>query len=601
MKKSIPAILCFSSLLVLNFTSIVDAAEEKSIPLVELIDLKSDEIEADQDVEGKVTLPYADMKRLWEKLRKTAQKPEKEQIPINSVVLAAEYELNILGDKSELTAAYKIHVFSEEWQIIPLIGGEVSLEGFEVEQGNVVRNQSTYSLMAKGAGQYQVKLKLRAAGSRSWSNLRSLKLQPAVATLSRLKVNGLSDDQAIRLEGDGSETIIEEGKDFLLSGDGNELSLHLDSAARLKEAAAMADAPVVESIWEIQSQMFVRYAEGRLKYDARVFAQSDEGSGLSIELLLPRNVTSVHVDGDDLASWRLGRSQDGQRTVFIHWKKRDQLDRQLQLSYELAQSPLSDEWVIIPPVVKGEMPTAKHLIAIETVEGLEWKGEGVSASVTSRRLPKWLSERLDKVEFVTAETQGVLKVQANWLPVLETLQATVSLAKFETRLVNDGAMLVEAEYHVQQDEVLDWTVNIPSLDQILKCEVNGKAVKPVRRNENELEFHLTGSSSGRNENRGTVVSFSYALQSTAFDPVSGQVTVELPQTDLFIHHLDWDLEIPEVYETTAVEGNVHIAAKTMPSKKQEPIKTHMVHLQKELCRGERPAVELYYRRRGIDD
>ena len=77
--------------------------------------------------------------------------------------------------------------------------------------------------------------------------------------------------------------------------------------------------------------------------------------------------------------------------------------------------------------------------------------------------------------------------------------------------------------------------------------------------------------------------------------------VELPQTDLFIHRLDWDLEIPEVYETTAVEGNVQLATKESASKKQSLANTHTVRLQKELCRGERPAVELYYRRRGIDD
>ncbi len=53
-------------------------------------------------------------------------------------------------------------------------------------------------------------------------------------------------------------------------------------------------------------------------------------------------------------------------------------------------------------------------------------------------------------------------------------------AKFETRLVSDGAMLVKAEYHVQQDGVLNWTVNVPSLEQILTCEVNGKGVKPIR-------------------------------------------------------------------------------------------------------------------------
>ncbi|NOX98245.1 MAG: hypothetical protein GXP30_00665 [Verrucomicrobia bacterium] len=427
-----------------------------------------------------------------------------------------------------------------------------------------------------------------------------MKLQPAAATVNRLRVSGLPDGQVLRLQGvestsTANSTNSGDFAEYLLAGDGGEINLFM-------EAAAMADTPVLESIWEIQSQVFVRYAEGRLNYETRVFAQSDAGSGLSMELVLPQNVASVSVDGDDIASWRLARSQDGQRKLLIAWKTRDQLDRRFQLSYQIAQSPLSDKWVIVPPEVAGEGATAKHLIAIEAVEGLEWKGEGLNAAVASRRLPKWLREHLQKVEFVTAETQSSLELQANWLPLLETLQATVSHAKFETRLVNDGAMLVKAEYHVQLDGALDWTVNIPSLDQMLTCEVNGKAVKPVRRSENELEFHLKEPSAGEKEGKETVVSFSYALQSKPFDSVSGQVAVELPQTDLFIHRLDWDLNIPEIYNAQ-VEGNVQevINRSSAKSKTQNVKNGHIIRLHKELCRGERPAVEVHYQRRGIDD
>ena len=613
MKTFIHCILCSASLLFINFATGIRAAEQESqfdlsaaMPAADsFVETNSESSDTDvmlPGIVGKVTLPYADMKQLWEELREKDEEPEKEDVPIDSMVMSAEYDLEISEDKSKLTANYRVQVFSDKWQIVPLIGGDVSLEKVEVNKGSVVRTHSTYAFLAKGEGEYQVKLTLRALGSESWSNHQGMKLKPAAATLNRLRVSGLPDDQVIRLQGGDSNAEVNASKgsgqmDYLLASDGGELTL-------LMESAVMSDAPVLESIWDIQSQMFVRHAEGRLNYEARVFAQSDSGSGLSMNLLLPHNVASVSVDGDDIASWRLMHNEKGQRKLLIAWKTRDQLDRRFQLSYQIAQSPLSDEWSIVPPKVAGEGATAQHLVAIETVEGLEWKGEGLSGAVASRRLPKWLREHLEKIEFVTAETQGTLELQANWLPVLETLQATVSLAKFETRLVNDGAMLVQAEYHVQQDGALDWTVNIPSLDQILTCEVNGKAVKPVRRNDNELEFHLKEQLSGKKgTDAHTVISFSYALQSTAFDPVSGQVTVELPQTDLFIHHLDWDLEIPEVYETTAVEGNVQLAGKGMASasKKESSASSNTVRLQKELCRGERPAVELYYQRRGIDD
>lgn len=601
MKISIPSMLCFVSFV---FSPLATGllAEKPTTgfdPFPDYFD-KPETLSGGVD-RGEVTIPYAEMKRMWEELREKPKEPEKEKAPINFVVAAAEYTLAVSAGKSQLVADFQIRVFNDEWQVIPLIGGEVGLEQVEAAEGSIVRRDGGYALMVKGKGEHQVKLTLRAPGIASWPNFQGFQLQVAAASLARFRVSGLPADQAMRLQEVDSGAVVkltasEGGADYHLAGGGGKLTLVL-------EPDSMVDAPVVESVWGIQSQMFVRYGEGSLHYEAHVFAQSDAGSGLSMDLVLPQNVASVLVDGEDMASWRLERNPDGKRELRITWKTRDQLDRRFQLSYQIAQSPLADRWTIAPPEVAGEGKAAKHLIAMETVEGLEWKGEGVSGAVASRRLPEWLRGHLKELEFVTVETQGPLEIEANWLPVLEAMQATVSRAKFETRLVNDGAMLVQAEYHVQQRGGLDWRVNIPASVQILTCEVDGKAVKPVRRNENELEFHLKTPAPGKKSgDEGTVVGFSYALQSAAFDPVSGQVTVELPQTGLFIHRLDWDLEIPEIYDAE-VEGNVQQTSghsSTAPNKK-DTAGGHSIRLHKELCRGEQPAVEVHYRRRGIDE
>ena len=50
-----------------------------------------------------------------------------------------------------------------------------------------------------------------------------------------------------------------------------------------------------------------------------------------------------------------------------------------------------------------------------------------------------------------------------------------------------------------------------------------------------LEFALP---SGKDLNS---VSISYTAKKPAFKPVSGQIAVELPQTELLVHWLDWEL------------------------------------------------------------
>ena len=73
--------------------------------------------------------------------------------------------------------------------------------------------------------------------------------------------------------------------------------------------------------------------------------------------------------------------------------------------------------------------------------------------------------------------------------------------------------------------------------------------------------------------------------------------------NLFIHELSWILALPDDYITTALEGNVTIDRSTLATggRARPASPGNVIHLKKELVRGEHPAVELYYERRGLDD
>lgn len=132
------------------------------------------------------------------------------------------------------------------------------------------------------------------------------------------------------------------------------------------------------------------------------------------------------------------------------------------------------------------------------------------------------------------------------------------------------------------------------MDEMLACEINEHPAQPVQRANNEIEFFLATPVGD-----ATRVTFCFAARTTALDPVSGRIDLELPRTDLFIHSLQWQLTIPQVYETTAIEGNVAIdsLAEASPAALAE----NVIPLKKELIRGEAPAVELYYQRRGLNE
>ena len=228
-------------------------------------------------------------------------------------------------------------------------------------------------------------------------------------------------------------------------------------------------------------------------------------------------------------------------------------------------------------------------MAIQAVDGLELRGEHLRDSVQSRRLPEWLRARIGQRGFLTAETDAALVLHTNWLPRVETAQAMVSMASYDSRVVQDGALLVHAEFTIQHQAPMAWRVSLPAIDEILSCEINNVGAQPVRRGDNEIEFSLAQPVKGASK-----VGFCFAARVEGFDPVSGRLELSMPKTDLFIHELKWTLTIPAEYEAE-IQGNVvidqHGDAASRPA--------NIIPLRKELVRGEHPAVEIHYKRRGL--
>ena len=66
----------------------------------------------------------------------------------------------------------------------------------------------------------------------------------------------------------------------------------------------------------------------------------------------------------------------------------------------------------------------------------------------------------------------------------------ISQAKCSTRLVADGALIVQAEYTIQHQSPLNWRLRLPAMDEMLACEINEHPAQPVQRANNEIEFFL---------------------------------------------------------------------------------------------------------------
>ncbi len=337
--------------------------------------------------------------------------------------------------------------------------------------------------------------------------------------------------------------------------------------------------------------MLARYSEGRLQFQSRLFTHTDTGAGTDLSLQLPAGAAAVSVSGEDVANWKIVRTDAKPRLLEVHWKTADILDRQVMVAYTMPQSPLATEWQLQALVPPGA-PASKHLYAIVPSEGLELAGEGLRNSLAAQQLPEWMRSEIGSTAFSTAEAGPQLTVQTHWLPVVQSAEAVITAATSLLRLVPDGSMQTECTFAIRHQTPMAWKLDLPADVELLSCMLDGKPARPVQRSANLIEFSLpTPAATAKGISTITLM---YAAKHAALDPVSGRVALELPSTALFIERLQWAVNFPDLFEVTAIEGNVALGPDTDAKSADSG---NLIQLRKDLCRGERPNVELFYQRR----
>ncbi len=532
-----------------------------------------------------VTIPYSELKALWDAAQPDPWPAPEPRPPLQAVLMAAHYELTFADQSARLSARYRMRSFTGDWQLVPLLGGEAQLAESTDEHAGIVWQNEGYHLLTQERGESEFQLHFTLGDPAAWPD--GLRLIPGTAAMNRLHVSGIPAGKSIRIAGLSPTESRDGAIIYHIPGGLPELAVFLD-AFREPEAAPPPEA----STWNLQSEVCVRYRDGRLHYESRIHCQANGGSGLAMDLVLPGNALELSLEGEDFAESELGRRDDGSRTSRVKWQTRDVLDRVVLLTYAVPQSPLATSWLLSAPRVPEENAT-QSLLAIVPVEGLELAGEDLKDSVQSRRLSEWLGARIGTADFLTVETGASCELRTIWLPRLETAQAIVQLASYETRLFSDGALLVKARYNLTHQSPLAWRLELPAIEEILTCEVNGLNARPVKRGETTIEFALPAPDDG-----SSTVSLCYAARLEALDRVSGRCDLQLPRTSLFVHDLTWALALPDDYKTTAFEGNLTIDPRPASDR---PASESVLCLRKQLLRGEHPTVELHYERRGLDD
>jgi hypothetical protein len=503
-----------------------------------------------------VAMPLRDYQALYEAARGGAG-PAPKAPPVPHAVTSARFDLAWRDGSVEGVAEFDVVSLAEGWGVVPLIGADARIARVDPPGTRLAVVDGSVALLVERAGSTTVKLEFAAELSEAGER-RELRLPVAAAVAGELRLRGVAPGQRVEVAGATPS-----------DGEPGALVYRLAGSGCLSLAVAPPPPPEAPSRWAAERWALARFADGRLDYRCRLSAVAEGGSGVAMEIRIPAGSIVQSVAGEDLASWR---AEAG--TLRVRWKTAGRLARDLDIAYQLAQPAAEGSWTLrAPEVVGGKNAPAQFALAVDP------EIEATPTTPGAGRLPRGLMAEAGKSASVMVGGDGSVAVR--WLPKVATPDAVVGSARFAMRLVADGALLGEGTVVVRHEGPFAWRVELPAGSSLLSCSVNGAPVEPLDRGGGVIEFAL-GAAGPKSSSE---VRLAFIGRRAAFHPVSGQVEVELPRTDLLAHSIDWEIALPEGYRLAALDGNLAGVAGSKPG---------LVALRKELCQGERPSARLFY-------
>jgi hypothetical protein len=350
-----------------------------------------------------VTLPYDELKSLWQAAQR--ETPEKRKAPVEATLLAARYQLFLKGDQANGVVEFETQSFTDEWTVVPLLGGQTQIDEVEPADVQLIAREGQFALVTNRIGKQKIRIKFAVTltGSADGAHFR---LATSPAAINTLSVAGIPEKQMLRIA-DATQLSAEKDRASYRWRAQEELAFDV-----IPEKAVVAPTP---SRWKLEAQALVQFGDGKLNYLAHLAANTERGSGLTMELEFPAGADVTKISSPDLIDWQATTTENQTRRVHLHWQTRDVLRREVEVQYNFAQPLTGGEWNLrSPQLIDGE--NNPPLYVVLPPQGLDLTAAAQAA--VPRQLPAWLLEKANGKNYQVF--LGDTPVMAKWLPLVET-------------------------------------------------------------------------------------------------------------------------------------------------------------------------------------
>lgn len=518
--------------------------------------------ESTTGVQGTVTLPYETLRALDRE-----KEPPPVRAPLSTLLQSAHYVVDLATTPPSITAKMRVQHFADEWATTPILAADVSLADLQPADAVILVKDDMLQCVSLVRGKQELSFQLIT------TEPNSLVCLPCVsATISFV---GIKQGAALECTINDVEQLLHGESKLVIPARGAHISW--------QEVTPMKQEALPPSEWTWRHEVAVVEEDGLVAMTCVSHAETQAGDTREAQLIFPSDLSHIEAQSDHLDQQSLQRLADGSQLLTLRWKGERLTNRTVLIHGRKRVTHLQETWQFQAPRGHAEKSDLAQFYLADQAQR-KFSAAGLTGPFAPQTLSRMLQTRIQgRAYYLMESPTGVISIKQTIMPVASTADALMTKARWETRLELDGASLTTGQLDIQYRNGARLPLRLPEKAVLLSCSANDQEITPVIAAPGLWEISLPQHQQTMGS---TKVILSYTERVEKFAPLEGQLSMRLPGTSYFINSLQWQLTLPAEY-SAEVAGNLTRPATSTAG-------SHLILLEKNLCRDETPQVELFY-------
>ena len=501
---------------------------------------------------------------------RVAKTERTESLPILSAyaIYRTDYKAEIEDDVVTVKGEVLFEVFRKGWTRIPLIRTNVGLIDAVVNRGAsfVTMQDGKYNLMIDKPGRYTLNIEFLIKASRERENgPGNFSFEVIPAPISQFEFTMPEQDVEIFVEPSIKTELRIEAKKTIawaVMPNTNAISVRWTKALPKETITPVKLEPKIYG----DTTTYAAIGEGVIRCQTTLTYSILQSEVPTFRIALPEDVSVLGVSGSDLRDWKVSQEK-GLQYVDVYLNFGVKGTYALSLSYE--RKIAEGSAVVEIPVVRAmgvEREKGSFGIAAATNVELAVNKADHATLIDVKELPSTIWSSTTNpilLAFKYLSHPVTIAIEVTKHEELPVLVAAIDSAEYVTLQTEEGKNLSKAVYQVRNNVKQFLHLELPKDSTLWSVFVAGKPVKPAKDKNSSILIPLEKSRLSGENLAQFPVEIVY-LDKTSKMGFVGRLRLSLPQTDIPVSVVQWQVYLPVEYAYVHFGGDVKQSYRALP-------------------------------------